>query len=286
MKRIILLTMVICLTGLAGCAPVWIMNPPEQVHPPRPLDIQNIFYTDRLAGNSVKYFNNKVLFIVDVGTSPNFTNMEAFMADKDGKSNLQRLTFDAANNNLYFITYARSVQPIFNNSKILVEFKKIYRASNPLAPITEMSGNPFYIFDLNGNKVLEKNVQGICVNEQGNNTVAFIAEDESGTPPKLPLSLYTMENDLRLEKIWNLPAQISLGVSESDCMVFIQGNGLCVMNSKEFVHDMSWKNGEIKFITLEYKPNFWSGFDVIQRVYKIKPDGNDFKLLETKRIKR
>lgn len=271
---------------ISGCVPLWIMNQPEQPQLPRPLDIPNIFYSDRLVSGSVRYFNNKVLFIADIGTSPNFTNLEAFMADKDGRTNLQRLTFGTGNNNPYFITYARLIQLVFNDSKILVEFNKMYRASNPLAPITEMSGCPFYIFDLNGNKIFEKNVQCVCVNEDDKNTIAFVAENESGIQSKPPLGLYTMGDDLQSRKICDLPTQINLGVSENECMEYLRGNGLCVTISKEFPYDMIWKDGEIKFTTLEYKNNVWSGFDVITRIYKVNPDGSDLKLLETKRIKR
>lgn len=77
--------------ALSGCAPVWIMNPPEYPEPAttpvyRPVDWDHILLSERIQDKLM--FKDKVVFVAEIGTSSK--EYGVFWSDLDGK-NLRKL---------------------------------------------------------------------------------------------------------------------------------------------------------------------------------------------------
>ncbi|MBN3038481.1 MAG: hypothetical protein JW869_03585 [Candidatus Omnitrophica bacterium] len=265
--RSLVLILASSLIILQGCAvPIYDLNAKEPPRPPRPLDIPNIFFSDRVKGDSVKYFKDKVVFLADVGTSPYTSNVEAFMADKDGKTNLQKLTFATSGNTRNYITFARKIDITFGESKIFVEFSKVYRDPNPFYFLETIPGNPLIILDANsGNKLFEKEVESACCQLSANKKVAFIAKDEGAQGAGL-LGLYIIGEDLNSTRIADLPDSIIANRS--------------YRSGKEYLSHMEWKEDGIIFYTNQIEPGFWSGWVNRFREYRVNPDGSNLRLIK------
>lgn len=275
MRRLLIIMLLSLL--LAGCVPLWVMNQPEQPpQPPRPIDIPNIFYSDRINAKSVRYFKEKVLFKADISTSPH-GDVEAFMADKDGKNNLQRLTFVTGSNTDYFITFVNKAEPVFNDTMLFITTGKIQRYSNPLMPLNYISGNPFYLFDVQtGNNIFEKDIQSACVSLPDKRKVYFIASNENAEANGSSLSLYVMGEDLQTQKVSDLPANIKKWAVPLD-----YNNS--PTNSDEFVFNLDFENGEIKITTWQYPSAY---IELMIREYLVSPNGSNLRRIKEKRERR
>ncbi|MCX5713898.1 MAG: hypothetical protein NT033_03625 [Candidatus Omnitrophica bacterium] len=266
MKNIIFVVIMPLVICLSGCVPLWVMNQPEQVLSPRPLDIQNIFYTDRLVGDSVKYFKNKVVFIADVSADPYFKSLEVFIADKDGRNNLQRVTFATSSNSRNYISFAKNVDLAFDESRIFVVFGKVYHDPNPFFFEEELTGNPLILLEpTTGNKIFEKNVEAASIKSPDKKKIVFVAQDGA------VLSIYVIGEDMNFNKIADLPIAIQPNKGPR--------------TGKEYLAGMKWDGTEIALYTNQILPGFWSGWLNRFREYRINADGSNFQLIKTEDIK-
>lgn len=264
--RYVSLALVLLCLGLCGCVPLYVMNQPEPIQPPRSLDVQNIFYTDRLKGDSVRYFKDKVLFIADVSSDPYFKSHEVFVADKDGRNNLQRITFVTSSNNRNYISCAKNADLVFGESRIFAVFGKVYKDPNPFFFVEPLTGNPLILLDsATGNKVFEKIVDAACVKLPDKNKIVFVAQDGA------VLGVYEMGIDGGVNKIADLPAAIQPNRSPR--------------TGKEFPDDIKWDESGITVHTAQVLPGSWSGWLNRSREYRINADGSNFQLINTKDIK-
>ena len=265
MRYISLVLVMLCLS-VSGCVPLWVMNQPEPIPSPRPLDIQNIFYTDRLKGDSVKYFKNKVVFIADVSSNPYFKSLEVFIADKDGRNNLQRVTFATSSNSQNYISFAKNVDLVFDESRLFVVFGKVYRDPNPLFFLEELTGNPLILLESTiGNKIFEKNVEAASVKSPDKKKIVFIAENGN------VLSIYAMGEDLNFNKIADLPNTIQPNKEPR--------------TGKEYPADIKWDETGITVYTKQILSDFWNAWLVRSREYRLNVDGSNFQLIKTEDIK-
>lgn len=257
MKNTIFVLIVPLLICLTGCVPLWVMNQPEPIPPPRPLDMQNIFFSERVVGISRQYSGDKVLFIADISTSPYGQQYEAFLADKDGK-NLVRLSFDGA----------RRVRWIFDGAKFLV-------LTSSLVIFDSQTKNEV-------NKIPE--VEEACVSRDGKE-IAFIrrveySDKSSYKSNSMPYyAVYTMGEDLQPKKIIDLPPQIrpALGPFSKPEKLF--------QTEEHADLTLNWTNEGISFCTYQYTVAIVSDNYTTERTYMVNPDGSNLRVVEQKRVR-
>ncbi len=258
MRNLFLFAIVLSLIGLTGCAPVWIMNPPEQPQPSRPLDMQNILFTDRVLTRD--YFGDRIAFIADISTTYPVC-YEAFVSDKQGK-NLTRLTFGSAFDGIKQIGWAFQGKNVF---------------------VVTVTSNKIMFFDAQTFNEVHKiiGVEQACASPN-HEEAAFIQKidypDKSSYKDKSkPIcAIYLIGENYEARKIIDLPVSIGLTTDETNFF----GNRI---RPEQLVSSgMQWTNEGISFHTSQYYISLGNNYE-LYRKYMVNPDGSNLRVVEQKR---
>ena len=192
MRRLALLLATLFL--LSGCVTAtYVLNQPKPSPVFRPLDMPNIFSSERVRVNTPMYARERVIFLADISTSEE-KQFEAFLANRDG-TNPIRLTFSGA---------AR-VGTAFEDEIFFV-------LSNGNPHIPGWLSRPFTLsfFDDSGKKMNALNdVHEIC-HSPDKSQLALLQPIVASADRNEPLALYLLDRNMQRKKLADLPPKVGV----------------------------------------------------------------------------